>query len=148
LQFFMLAHERALSVQSNNKRRALYQERLRNKAQELMKNSSKSWIDDANKQLYSRTYYFHRRRSDTDADNLSKPVLDALIGAVFRDDKQVIWRVAAKIDLNEHFSISRNLPAEWFRQLLLSIDDENIEDIVFIEVGDYSEIDLRFGREQ
>lgn len=148
MQFFMLAHEKARSVQSDKKRKARYQERLRTKAEEIMKYSSKAWIDDSTKQLYSRTYYFHRRKSDTDADNLSKPALDALIGAVFKDDKQVVWRVAAKIDLNDNFTISKDLPSEEFQKLLFSINDENIEDIIFIEVGDYSEIDLCFGRER
>jgi len=147
MQFFMIAHERALSVQSDNKRRSRYQERLRHKAEQLMSSFSREWIEDSTRKLYSRTYYFHRRKSDTDADNLSKPALDALTGTVFKDDKQVIWRVAAKINLNDQFVI-KDMPNEQFRELLSSINNEQIENILFIEVGECSEIEVCFGREK
>jgi hypothetical protein len=63
MQFFMLTFEKARSVQSNKKRRARYQERLRHKAEELMLDLPKVWLQEPNKQLYSRTYYSTGRRA-------------------------------------------------------------------------------------
>ena len=50
-------------------------------------------------QLYSRIYYFHRDKSTVDADNLSKPLLDALKGVVYADDIQVVQRTVARIEI-------------------------------------------------
>lgn len=51
-------------------------------------------------QLYCKVWYFYRGPSDVDADNMSKPVLDALEGIVYENDRQVVIRVAAKVSID------------------------------------------------
>jgi hypothetical protein len=48
--------------------------------------------------LYARVYYFCAGRLSIDADNLSKPVLDALIGCAYGDDSAVVFRARATIE--------------------------------------------------
>ena len=49
--------------------------------------------------LYSAVYYFHRAKTELDADNLSKPVLDALEGLAYENDRQVKVRYSGIYDL-------------------------------------------------
>ena len=42
------------------------------------------------KELYGQVFFFTSEGSDLDADNISKPVWDALIGTVYDDDKQIV----------------------------------------------------------
>ena len=53
--------------------------------------------------LYALVLYLHRRPTQLDADNLSKPVLDALNGACYADDRQVKVRTSGTLDLGNAF---------------------------------------------
>src|SRR3954469_11070503 len=45
-------------------------------------------IDDLmTEELYGIVYYFHKKKTGTDADNISKPIWDCLKGILFDDDK-------------------------------------------------------------
>lgn len=61
--------------------------------------------------LYGIVYYFHARKTQIDADNLSKPVWDALEGLAFADDSVVKLRHAGIVDLSSEeiasFDMSR-----------------------------------------
>lgn len=51
--------------------------------------------------IYARIYYFYSTRISIDADNISKPILDALCQRAYRDDEQVVFRISAKIDMRD-----------------------------------------------
>lgn len=53
-------------------------------------------------QLYGLAYYFFRENLSLDADNLSKPIWDALNGVAYTDDGQIVTRVINAINLNEN----------------------------------------------
>lgn len=51
--------------------------------------------------LYAIVYYFQKRKTGTDADNISKPIWDCLKGILFEDDKQIKLRTAGIIDISK-----------------------------------------------
>jgi len=98
--------------------------------------------------LYSKVFYFHRGKRDIDADNISKPVLDALRGVAFVDDAQVSWRLAAKIDVSRPYTVRQNDAAwEAYAELLESLGDGTVMDVLYIEVWDLPVRDVSLGRE-
>jgi uncharacterized iron-regulated protein len=134
------------SYNAVNKTKRSYKEKLHELA--IKKVAEQSWPCSNYKNLYSRIYYFHRKQSDVDADNLSKPILDALKSVVFSDDKQVIWRDVVKISLyNEFIMEDVNLPEEVYAEFIGYLYDESVNDMIFIEVGELNRINLSFGRD-
>lgn len=51
--------------------------------------------------LYAVVYYFHKIKTGTDADNISKPIWDCLKGILFNDDKQIKLRTAGLVDISK-----------------------------------------------
>lgn len=94
--------------------------------------------------LYARTYYLHRKRNLWDADNLSKPIMDALKEYAFEDDRQVVYRTAGSINTEKYTDIDfTNLPTDLvdsFTNALLSSNP-----IVYIEIGDFQSSKVQFG---
>lgn len=97
--------------------------------------------------VYARIYYFHSKATGHDADNISKPIVDALKGKAYPDDNCVVLRTAAKIDLSssksEEFNIT-HIQAPLLSELLDAWDEE--EHFVYIELGDFSKDMIIFGR--
>ena len=95
--------------------------------------------------LYAKVVYFHRGRSTLDADNLSKPVLDALKGVVYTDDSQIVLRVAAKVALEVDTYEIRATAAIMteYQQLIGLLATE--EYVLYIEVGDLDAVRLSVG---
>ena len=98
--------------------------------------------------FYAVVYYFHRVPSQQDADNISKPILDALEGLAYEDDRLVKFRQAAMFDLVSdplgELEMS-NIPGEVFSRFLEMLDNE--EHILYVEVGQLSFKQIRFGYE-
>ncbi|WP_411735645.1 RusA family crossover junction endodeoxyribonuclease [Paenibacillus sp. M2] len=98
------------------------------------------------KQLYCNIIYFHRVSNDIDADNLSKPILDALNTIVYNDDVQILKRTAMKIDLNSNYSLSNeNIPSVWYNKLLQFTNNQSLKHVLFVEVGIIGELRVTFG---
>lgn len=53
-------------------------------------------------ELYGVVYHFFRTDIGIDADNISKPVWDALRGIAYEDDKQIKMRIAGSFDLTAY----------------------------------------------
>lgn len=49
--------------------------------------------------------HFYRRRPRFDADNMAKPICDALINIVYDDDRQISERVARRLPLYRAFEL-------------------------------------------
>ena len=98
--------------------------------------------------LYSKVFYFHRGKRDIDADNISKPVLDALRGVAFIDDAQVCWRLSAKVDVSRPYTVRQNdIAAEAYAELIESLGDETAMDLLYVEVSHLQVQDVSLGRE-
>jgi len=132
--FCLVVEERALSHFAEKK--AGYLARV--KAAALKEANNRGWSVESDKRLYCRIYYFHREPRTTDTDNFSKPILDALSGIVFRDDSQVVLRVAAKVDIYGGYTIQGpgNIPLNWYYTLISKLSDPKVTDLIYIEVGE------------
>jgi Holliday junction resolvase RusA-like endonuclease len=99
-------------------------------------------------ELYGIVYYFFKKDTGTDADNISKPIWDCLTNYLFEDDKQIKIRVAGCFDLTKKdmsiLDITR-LPADIIIALLEAIDTE--EYIIYIECGTLSNEHFKFNIE-
>ena len=65
--------------------------------------------------LESRFIYYTRVQDQCDIDNISKPTIDAFNGCIYKDDKQIIQRIATRYDLTPFETISidcSNMPFE------------------------------------
>lgn len=86
--------------------------------------------------LYGIIYYFYKRNTGTDADNISKPLWDILKGILFKDDHQIKLRIAGSIDISAgDFSIIdvSNLRGEITAELVEAFETK--DHIVYVECG-------------
>jgi len=103
-----------------------------------------------NQELYSAVYYFHKRKplSVLDADNLSKPVVDALEDVLYKDDKMVKIRRSGIFDLNQNeidiLDLTK-MPKNVFSDFLKLLDTS--DHIIYVEFGNLSYNMFEFGIE-
>lgn len=88
--------------------------------------------------LYGVVYYFHKKKTGTDADNISKPIWDCLKGILFDDDKRIKLRIAGIIDISkDDFDLTifdfSNVREEIITELMEAF--ETIEHFAYIECG-------------
>ncbi len=124
-------------MNATNKR--LFQSELK----EVARSSIASRLEGT--RLYSKVWYFHRGRSELDADNISKPILDALNEVAYTDDGQVVHRLAAKVAIE--FDTYEVVPpaveiAEHRRLLELLATQRHV---LYIEIGQVEAARLAFG---
>lgn len=90
--------------------------------------------------LYSKLVYIHKRKTNTDVDNISKPFVDAFKGIIYSDDDIINHRICTKIKLENmtyceiKFS---NLPEKVAEKLDEYLSNEE-EHIVYYEIGEFS----------
>lgn len=107
-------------------------------------------IPEIGDSLYGVAYYFHRGPTQIDADNLSKPIWDALQGAVYDDDASIKLRIAGVIDLSKPDGVVEmdllRMPERVYESFLEAIDGE--EHILYIEIGSIGMHHYRIGLEE
>jgi hypothetical protein len=93
-------------------------------------------------------YHLHRQEVEGDADNISKPVRDALRGLAYDDDAAVLLRVAAKIRIDRGLpsglAVGR-VPPEALRRLTVLAGKQNHAHLLYIELGARAEMMIPFG---
>lgn len=93
-----------------------------------------------------RIYYFRSVPHELDADNLSKPIIDALVGLAFADDALVELRHSGIVDLNRDdisgFDLTR-MPDEILEDFMESIGTE--KHLIYVELGDLRKEMFIFG---
>jgi Holliday junction resolvase RusA-like endonuclease len=96
--------------------------------------------------LYGIVYYFHKAKTQLDADNLSKPVWDALRGAAFTDDFQIRFRSAGLFNFGaekiEELDLT-NMPDYVLDDFLIMLDSR--KHILYVEFGEFSYDLIQFG---
>jgi len=132
--------KRPLSINARNKTR--FQEEIRRAFSDSYSN-----LSPREGLLYGTVYYFHTVPRSLDADNLSKPVWDALKGLTYNDDSQIRLRHAGVIDLREvefkSFNLSK-IPDTVANALLDVLGTE--PHVVYIELGPLQDDMYEFGR--
>jgi hypothetical protein len=87
--------------------------------------------------LYGIAYYFHRRPTELDADNMSKPIWDALTQALYEDDRSVKLRYAGVFQIADSASVNvldiSRVPSDVLTDFLAMLDER--DHILYIEIG-------------
>lgn len=93
--------------------------------------------------LYAIVYHFYREERNLDADNLSKPLWDALRKKAFDDDYQIKIRCAASINLaKEAVILDETIPEDVFYELSDGI--YNHDHTLYIELGELKSLENIF----
>jgi len=89
-----------------------------------------------NEYLYGIVYYFHKKKNSIDADNLCKPIFDALKNELYPDDKLIKYVRSAVYDLD-----SNNIETLDLTKMPDNVSDDfiknlnNVDDMLYIEIG-------------
>ena len=89
-------------------------------------------------ELYGQVYFFTSAGTDLDADNISKPVWDALIGTIYEDDKQIVQRTSTVIYTKKHNLIQINGNSDTSAELLQILTGNNVK-CIYVECGYFKE---------
>lgn len=106
-------------------------------------------IEVQKKPLYGFVCYFYRGRTDLDADNLSKPIWDALTGIAYPDDDVIRFRSSGVFNIQDEDITVLDLsemPDQILEDFMEMIDTEE-QHILYVEFGDFDFELLRFGYE-
>jgi Holliday junction resolvase RusA-like endonuclease len=85
--------------------------------------------------IYGISYYFYKRKHQLDADNLSKPIWDALNTIVYKDDKIIKLRYSGIYDMSKAETeidltrMARNIYSDFIDYI------DKYDDIIYIEIG-------------
>ena len=100
-----------------------------------------------NEELYARVYFFTSDGINVDCDNISKPIWDAVNNLVYVDDRKIVMRTAAVIDMNSHpmgiidaSSIDSSVAAD----LMQGLADADVK-CLYIECGVFKESMIKIG---
>ena len=102
-----------------------------------------------NRDSYGVVYYFHRRPHGIDADNLCKPVFDALKSEAYEDDKCLRLIQAGIHDLTAkgfHVLNLTSVPDNVLSDLLRALNTS--DHILYVEVGELDYEMFEFGYER
>ena len=90
--------------------------------------------------LYGIAYYFHKRPTELDADNLSKPIWDALENVLYENDRRIKLRYAGLFDIHQPGSVTvldmNRIPLNVYDDFMKAIDSE--DHLIYVEVGKIS----------
>ena len=89
-------------------------------------------------ELYGQVYFFTSDGTDLNADNISKPVWDALIGTIYEDDKQIVQRTSTVIYTKKHNLIQINGNSDTSAELLQILTGNNVK-CIYVECGYFKE---------
>lgn len=97
-------------------------------------------------ELYGQVFFFTSDGTDLDADNISKPVWDALIGTIFEDDKQIVQRTSTVIYTKKHNLIQINGNSDTSAELLQILTGNNVK-CIYVECGYFKETMIEIEKE-
>lgn len=89
-------------------------------------------------ELYGQVCFFTSEGTDLDADNISKPVWDALEGLVYDNDKQIVMRKSSVIYKAKHELIALDGYSDRAADLLQIIMKKSVK-CIYIECGHFKE---------
>jgi hypothetical protein len=97
-------------------------------------------------ELYGQVYFFTSDGTNLDADNISKPVWDALIGTIYEDDKQIVQRTSTVIYTKKHNLIQINGDSDTSAELLQILTGNNVK-CIYVECGYFKETMIEIEKE-
>ena len=97
---------------------------------------------------YGIVYHLHRPDDPTDADNISKPVWDALRRVAYEDDALVELRIAGKLRIGRGLPATLNLtgvPRDALRRLTVLAGKQSTDHMLYVELGTLRSAMFAFG---
>ncbi len=101
----------------------------------------------ANEELYARVYFFTSSGVNVDCDNISKYIWDAVNNLVYVDDRKIVMRTAAVIDVNLHpFNIidTSSIDSTVAADLMQGLAETDVK-CLYIECGKFKESRIKIG---
>lgn len=132
-----------LSYNSRNK--AVYQNIIRAAFQRRYRGAVPCF--PATEELYARVYFFTSDGVNVDADNISKPIWDAVNGIAYVDDRKIVMRTAAVVDVNTHpFNTidTSGMSGAVAADLIQGLTETNVK-CLYIECGRFNESMIKVG---
>ena len=129
----------------NSKNKALYQARILSAFSRKFHGAIPMFSPD--EELYARVYFFTSEGVNVDSDNISKPIWDALRNNVYADDRSIVMRTAAVIDVNRHpFSIidASSIDGSVAADLMQELAETNVK-CLYIECGVFNDEMIKIG---
>lgn len=129
----------------NSKHKAFYQNQIRSAFLRKYRGAVPTFRAD--EELYAKVYFFTSDGVNVDCDNISKPIWDAVNGLVYVDDRKIVMRTAAVIDVNLH---PINIIDTTFIESAVAIDliqglTSSDVKCLYIECGKFKESMIKIG---
>ena len=132
-----------LSYNSRNK--AAYQKKIKSAFQRKYKGMIPRFV--VGEDLYARVYFFTSNGVTVDADNISKPIWDAVKGMVYVDDRSIVMRTAAIIDVQKYTMNTidtSEIDSDVAADLMQALTDIDVE-CLYIECGKFDGSMIKIG---
>ena len=102
--------------------------------------------------LHGKAIYIHKAKDSKDADNISKPLWDALNMYLYDDDNQIIHRQVVKAYLGDpdiynlhEFDLTHVGSTEFTELVYFILDSTNTDDrLIYIDISDYESKNVKF----
>lgn len=104
-------------------------------------------IFPGNDPLYGIIYYFRKSERGMDADNVSKPLWDALEDVCYIDDKRIRLRLAGVItqDFNNNYPIpTTNLNQQEINKIISFFNDPMQKHMIFVTIDNVLPTNFRY----
>ena len=134
-----------LSYNSRNK--GSYQKRIRSAFLQKFRGNVPKFHVGA--ELYARVYFFTSDGVNVDADNISKPIWDAVSGLVYEDDRDIVMRTAAIINVKKHpinIIDTDGIAGDVAADLMQGLADSSVK-CLYIECGKLTESMIKIGEQ-
>jgi hypothetical protein len=128
--FALVVPRRPASLQWPNRQRQAFQGYLAREASHVF--AGQPLAGD----LYVRVVWFYRRGVG-DVDNILKPILDAIEGVVYTNDRSVVKCSSEKVDLRGAYELASDpgVASGVYLHLGRLLGNESLRHVTYIEVG-------------
>ena len=149
MDIFFVSNEKPRSYNDNGKKKKIYKDTLKREFQRRYQ-SLYSGLPISDETLQAHITYIHQigaQGQQPDADNLSKPLIDAFCGVIYCDDRQVIRRTADILALKDFDFVTvdaSSMPYEVYSdfQTFFSRKEKNI---IFFAVSSFLPSQIKVG---
>ncbi len=98
-------------------------------------------------ELYGQVCFFTSDGTNLDADNISKPVWDALVGIIYDDDKQIVSRTSTVVYTKKHNLISIDGSSDTAAELLQVLTGKYVQ-CIYVECGHFNDNMIEIEKEE
>ena len=129
----------------NSKNKTAYQRRILSAFQRKYRGAVPMF--PAHEELYARIYFFTSDGVNVDSDNISKPIWDAVNNVVYDDDRKIVMRTAAVIDINLHPLTTidtSSIDSDAAADLMQGLAESDVK-CLYIECGKFKESMIKIG---